>query len=254
MSQASASDALMRLNRLGVSYPDKQLFQNLDLALYAGQVTALLGPNGVGKTSLLRCCALLQSPTQGKVICSGSIGFVPQISELTTPYNVAQVVAMGRSAQSGMFGGLVMSDHMAIAQALEWCDLQALKHQAFTLLSGGERQRVLIARALAQAGDVLVLDEPMSAMDLSHQQSLLRLIARLAKELNKLVIFSTHIPQHALSVATHCVLLGEGGMVESGPAPAVLTEGKLAQCFGMTSRLTHLQSDNLLKPYLVPLF
>jgi iron complex transport system ATP-binding protein len=253
MSSLPDSAPLLTAHQISVAYSQKTLFQRLDISLHAGQVAALLGPNGVGKTSLLRCLAKLQQPSQGHVSVASVVGFVPQSSELNSPYTVAQVVAMGRSASAGLFGGLRVSDHAAIARALDWCDLHSLKHQVFTLLSGGERQRVLIARALAQESPVLILDEPMAAMDLYHQQGLLQLLKRLAQELHKLVIFSTHLPQHALSAASHCILMSSSGDVDIGEAAAVLTEQQLGRCFGVPCCLTNLPSAGRSKSYLVPL-
>lgn len=160
---------------------------------------------------------------------------------------------MGRGARAGMFGGLGAEDHAAIAQALEWCDLGPLMQRTFTALSGGERQRVLVARALARAADILVLDEPMAAMDLRHQVHLLALLGRLADQMNKLVIFSTHQPQHALSAASHTLLMAPGLPIDFGPTAHILTEAGLENCFGVPSRLIQIGVEANIKTYVVPL-
>ena len=250
---ASSQTAVLSVKGLGFEYPGRVLFEDLNLAWQLGQIVALLEPNGAGKTTLLRCCAKLLVPTQGKVHCACMIGYVPQISELTSPYSVNQVVAMGRGARAGLFGGMSSQDHEAIAQAIAWCELESLAERSFTALSGGERQRVLVARALAQSADVLVLDEPMAAMDLHHQVQLLALMSRLATQMNKLVIFSTHQPQHAMSAASHTLLMQPSKTVQSGTTEQVLTEQGLAQCFGVPVKLVHVCDEERRKPYVVPI-
>jgi len=253
MSTLSVESAVLSVQGLGFAYSSRALFQDLNLELRRGQAVALLGPNGAGKTTLLRCCAKLLAPTQGRVNCTATVGYVPQISELNAPYSVQQVVAMGRGARAGLFGGLSAQDHEAIAQAITWCDLEPLVQRTFTALSGGERQRVLVARALAQSADVLVLDEPMAAMDLRHQVQLLALLNRLATQMNKLVIFSTHQPQHALSVASHTLLMPPDLPLQWGVTQQVLTEQGLAQCFSVPARLVGISVEERTKTYVVPL-
>lgn len=238
---------------LAYAYPGRAVFQGVNLELQRGQLVALLGPNGAGKTTLLRCFSKLLEPTVGSVGCAATIGYVPQTSELNAPYSVLQVVAMGRGARAGLFGGLDAEDHAAIAQAVGWCDLEPLMQRTFTALSGGERQRVLVARALAQAADILVLDEPMAAMDLRHQVQLLALLGRLADQMNKLVIFSTHQPQHALSIASHTLLMAPERPIDFGPTAHILTECGLENCFGVPSRLIQIDVETDTKTYVVPL-
>lgn len=251
--QVAQKAPVLCVHALGFAYPGRSLFHGLNLELQRGQMVALLGPNGAGKTTLLRCCAKLLEPTEGVVRCAATIGYVPQTSELNAPYNVLQVVAMGRGARAGLFGGLNAQDHTAIAQAVTWCDLEPLLQRTFTALSGGERQRVLVARALAQAADVLVLDEPMAAMDLHHQVQLLALLGRLVAQMNKLVIFSTHQPQHALSVASHTLLMAPGRPMAWGATQDILTEQGLERCFGVPARLVQISMEERTKPYVVPL-
>lgn len=242
----------MTLKGVGFAYPEKPLFAGLDLELLRGSVVALLGPNGSGKTTLLRCCAKLLRPTSGQIDCP-DVGYVPQTSELNAPYTALQVIAMGRSAQSALFGRFTEQDHTAIAQAVRWCDLQSLLPRAFNTLSGGERQRVLVARALTQSADVLVLDEPMAAMDLHHQVQLLALLKRLAVQLNKLVIFSTHQPQHALSVASHTLMLTPSKHAIWGKTDDVLTEENVAHCLGVPAKLVPISVEESTKTYVVAL-
>lgn len=250
---AVTQPSVLAARNLGFAYGGAAVFHGLDLDLRRGQMVALLGPNGAGKTTLLRCLAKLVAPTAGSVRCAATIGYVPQSSELNAPYSVLQVVAMGRGARAGLFSGLGTEDHAAIAQALEWCNLVPLMQRTFTALSGGERQRVLVARALAQAADILVLDEPMAAMDLRHQVHLLALLGRLADQMNKLVIFSTHQPQHALSAASHTLLMAPGWPIDFGPTAHTLTEAGLENCFGVPSRLIQIDVETNIKTYVVPL-
>lgn len=243
----------IELRDAGFAYPGRTLWHGLNLTLQAGQIAAVVGPNGAGKTTLIRCLAGLTAPTTGEVVRHGRIGYVPQHSELTGPYSVAQVVAMGRAHHLGAFGSMRRIDREAVDHSLHCVELTALRERTFSSLSGGERQRVLVARALAQEAHILILDEPMAALDLRHQVRTLALLKELGAAHEMLVVFSTHVPQHALSVATRTLMLGSDRRLHHGATSEVLTEARLEGCFGVPARMVRLHLDSTERNYVVPL-
>ncbi|MEW5960873.1 MAG: ABC transporter ATP-binding protein, partial [Chloroflexota bacterium] len=163
--------------------------QEVNLALHGSEVVGLIGPNGAGKTTLLRALARLLPPQSGQVLLDGRdiwrlsprqvaqrIGRVPQSTQLVWPYTVEYIVRMGRYPHRSWLAPLNSRDAGAVEHALARLQLQPLRHRPLNTLSGGEQQRVLIARALAQEPVILLLDEPIANLDISHQYQVLALL------------------------------------------------------------------------------
>ena len=218
--------------------------QGVALELAAGEVLCLLGPNGTGKTTLLKTLLGLLPPHGGRVLAAGEdlagwpaarrarhLGYVPQSATPTFPFPVEDIVLMGRAARSPLFASPGAADRAAAAAALERVGIAALALRPFSALSGGERQMVLVARALAQEPAVLVLDEPTASLDFANQDRVLELIAGLAAE-GIAVIFTTHHPDQAFAVASHVAMLRDGGILAAGETRAVLTGPALTQLYG----------------------
>jgi iron complex transport system ATP-binding protein len=169
------------------------------------------------------------------------VAYVPQATQLNLPYRVRDVVAMGRVASSGWFGPRHVSDRAAIDRALVQMGLADLGDRTFTSLSGGERQLVVAARALATECGILVLDEPMAALDLKRQAHTLGVLQRLAAR-GTGIVFSTHQPDHALHVASSVLGLGPDANTLYGPTRDVCTEANLTRIYGVDVRLIDVQS------------
>ncbi|WP_284311420.1 ABC transporter ATP-binding protein [Labrys miyagiensis] len=212
------------------------LFENLSFSLASGQTLVLLGRNGRGKTTLLKCLAKLITPTAGSVRCNGVMGYVPQ--QFTPPfsYSVFDVVLMGRARHVGVFSNPTSRDRARTQEALELIGLASFAKRPVTTLSGGERQLVLIARALAAEADILLLDEPTSALDFRNQALVLSTLRRLAAERQLTVIMTTHEPTHALEVADRAILLHGSGMGEEGSVASMCTESKLSELYGISMK------------------
>jgi iron complex transport system ATP-binding protein len=203
------------------------------LMLPSGQSVALVGPNGSGKSTLLLVLAGLLRPTSGSVELRRDVrvAFVAQhqLQHRWMPISVGDVLRMGRYGERGLLGRLGAADRRAIADAAERMDVGAMVRRPFGDLSGGQRQRVLVAQALAARPDLLLLDEPITGLDLASQQRILEVIAD-ETAAGTSVVLSTH----HLGEARHTdrVLLLAGCIVADGPPDEVLRPALLAEAFG----------------------
>ncbi|MFP5072215.1 ABC transporter ATP-binding protein [Pseudonocardia nantongensis] len=202
----------------------------------------MLGPNGRGKSTLLRCAVGLLTPREGRMRGTESTAHVPQSHRSTFAYDVLDMALMGRSRRLGMFAAPGRLDVAAARDALEQVGMAELAERPFTTLSGGERQLVLIARAIAAEPAHLVLDEPASALDLNNQARLLELLRRLADG-GLGIVMTTHHPDHALEIADTVVLMQADATATVGPPTicsptppsARSTRSAPAACTGTTS-------------------
>lgn len=218
---------------------DEPVLADVSLAAQSGEVLALIGPNGAGKTTLLRAMSRVLRPQRGHVRLNGQniwelparqvaqrVACVAQNTRLTWPYTVRQVVALGRFPHRGWLSPYTADDRQVIEEALRCTGLWALRERPFQTLSGGEQQRAIIARALAQAPDALLLDEPAAHLDLKYQVIILDLVRELADG-GLTVVVSLHDLNHAACYADRLALLAEGRLLAVGEPAAILTAANL---------------------------
>jgi iron complex transport system ATP-binding protein len=227
-------------------------FRDLHLTVRAGEVLAVLGPSGRGKTTLLRVAAGLKRPTSGHVATSGAVGLVPQDFARTFPYEVADIVLMGRARHVGLLSMPGRRDREAAAAALAVTGMSAFAARAFDSLSGGERQLVLIARAIAGEPATLLLDEPAAALDLGNQDRVLTLLRRLADD-GLAIVFTTHQPNHALAIADKVLALPPDAPPHAGPTRDVLTDATVAALYGLPVATLDFEAAGRRRRAIVPL-
>lgn len=211
-----------------------------------GRVVGVLGPNGSGKTTLLRLAAGTLTPLEGRVMLDGvdiaqmtrrqlarRRSVVPQDSRAAFDLSALEVVLMGRYAHLGPFE-LEGAGDLAIARdALDATGTAALARRAFGTLSGGERQRIVIASALAQAADLMLLDEPTTALDLRYQIEIAELVRRLNRERGTTFLISTHDLNLAAALCGELILLRDGAVAARGPTTDVLTSANIRTLYGV---------------------
>lgn len=227
---------MLELEAVGFRYHrGTWLFRGVSFAVPAASTTAVLGPNGRGKTTLVRCAAGMLRPVEGSVHRGGPVGYVPQTRGGAFGYRVADMVLMGRASKVHPFASPGRSDRLAAQDAMERVGVAELADRAFPTLSGGEQQLVLIARAVAAGQPTLVLDEPATGLDLRNQARVLTLLRDLAGA-GMAVLLTTHQPEHAMFLADAVVLLVSPDDVRVGPAPELLTDEALTALYGIEVR------------------
>ncbi|MGI9083840.1 MAG: ABC transporter ATP-binding protein [Aeromicrobium sp.] len=228
---------MLELHDVGFRYPETGwVFRHVSLEVPAGSVTVVLGPNGRGKTTLVRCAAGLLAPLEGSVSHDGSIGFVPQASGGAFAYRALDMVVMGRARHVSLFGSPTRDDRVAALDAMDRIGVGHLAARQFPTLSGGEQQLVLIARAIASESPALVLDEPTAGLDLHNQAQIMSLLRKLMAD-GMGVLLTTHHPDHALYLADSVVLMEGRDSVRCGPATELLTEDALTRLYGIDVRI-----------------
>jgi iron complex transport system ATP-binding protein len=253
---------MLEARALGYGYPGRAVGRDLDLALAAGEVLCVLGPNGGGKTTLFRTLLGLLEAQAGEVRLQGEpldalpraevarrMGYVPQGHAAQFAFTVRDVVLMGRTAHVGLFAAPGAADRAAAERAIEALGIGALADRVLTELSGGERQLAMIARALAQGARLLVLDEPTASLDYGNQVRVLRELRRLAAD-GYAVVFSSHDPGQAFLAASGVLLLARGGALRQGTPQELVTAENLRQVYGVEVRVVPLDGTSVCLPVL----
>ncbi|MEM7140492.1 MAG: ABC transporter ATP-binding protein [Actinomycetota bacterium] len=243
---------------LHVSLGGVPIIEALDLDVAQGQWLNVIGANGAGKTTMLRAILSLVDH-RGSIDIEGlaagdrvararAVAYVPQSPVIPPGVSVADYVLLGRTPHRGVFGGDSASDRAIASEALERLDLLRLAGRDIRGLSGGERQRAVIARGLTQQSEILVLDEPTTALDLGHQLEVLDLIDELRVERGLTVLATLHDLTLAGRFGNRLALLSCGRVETVGEPAAVLTERTIAEFFGAQVRII----DDVDGPVIVP--
>jgi iron complex transport system ATP-binding protein len=237
-------------------YDGRPAVRDVSLALAGGQVCGLLGPNGSGKSTVLRLAAGLLAPRHGTVRLDGQplaamgraeiarrVAVVPQSAPMPDAFTGWEVAFAGRTPHLGPFRGSSAADDAIVCRALALVDAGPLADRRVSAMSGGERQRLLLARALAQEPDVLLLDEPTTHLDLAHQVAFLDLVLRLAEQAGLAIAIVFHDLSLASEYCDSLLLMHKGTIVARGTPAEVLTPALISSAYGLdVSVVRHPQS------------
>ena len=250
LDEAGAPQVRLAAEQVRLAYGENVVVDSLDLALTDGSFTAIVGPNGCGKSTLLRALGRLLRPTSGQVVLDGKpiaktstrevakvLGMLPQTPIAPEGLTVADLVARGRHPHQSWLRQWSRDDEDVVAEALRWTDMSEFADRPVDALSGGQRQRAWISMALAQGTDLLLLDEPTTYLDLSHQIDVLELVERLHTERGRTVAVVLHDLNLAARYARRLVAMKDGVLVASGTPAEVLTEELLAEVFDLEARV-----------------
>ncbi|WP_122770660.1 Fe(3+) dicitrate ABC transporter ATP-binding protein FecE [Pseudomonas viridiflava] len=235
--------SILQAQQLDIGYGATRIVQDLSFSPSPGKVTALIGPNGCGKSTLLKAFARILTPQSGSLTLDGKayrdlsardlarkVAFLPQVLPIPEGVSVRQLVAYGRSPHNSLWGRLSGADQHSVEQALQRMELETLADRPLSDLSGGQRQRAWLAMILAQDAAIVLLDEPTTYLDISHQVELLDLMRALSAE-GKTVITVLHDINQACRYADHLAVMQAGRLVASGTPGDVLNAELVCRVF-----------------------
>jgi iron complex transport system ATP-binding protein len=239
---------MIEVENLSVVLNGKTIVRDISFTAEQGKITAIIGPNGCGKSTTLKAICRINPIAGGAVRLLGrdvrdygykefarQLAILTQSPQAPADLTVRDLVAMGRFPYRSFFGKATAEDRKFIDWALQETNLEAYQNRVLSTLSGGERQRAWIAMALAQNPKVLLLDEPTTYLDISHQLEVLQLLYRLNEELGLTVVLVLHDLNQAMQFAHHVVVLKEGSLVTSGYPKDIITVDLLRRVFGVVA-------------------
>ena len=232
----------------------RPLFQNLNFEVSSGEMLMILGPNGVGKTTLLKCLLGFLKWTSGRSVYKNKkgeeyleadliqyISYVPQFNSVTFKYSGEEFVLMGRNPKLGPLSLPVKKDLAKVEQIFQEMGIEALKEKSVTTMSGGELKMLYIARALVAEPQLLILDEPEANLDIKNQIVVLNQLVSMVKKKDIGCIINTHYPDYALKIADKTILLSRGRSHIYGQTAEVINENSIREVFGVETRLLELK-------------
>ena len=238
-------EAIISLKNVNFGYPEsEQLLSDFSLDIHKSDFLGIIGPSGAGKTTLFRILSGFLHAHKGEITIAGSrirhisnlnrskyMAVVPQSIFTSMPYTVKQIVEMGRVSRASKFSGLSREDYRSISDVLDYVKMRKWSNRLFNSLSGGEKQRTMIAMALAQDPQILLLDEPMASLDIGLKVHLMSLLKRLNKERNITIAVISHDIQLAAAYCGRLVLINNGKIIADGETSTVLNSDIVSSAY-----------------------
>lgn len=234
-------------------YKNQMLFRDVNFSLEKGEVFAILGANGAGKSTMMNCIANLLTPLEGEIRLRGTplfklsireasrlIGYVPQMHTAAYGYDARDFVAMGRAPYLNFFQRPSRKDYQLVDETMEELGIDRLAYRPYTELSGGERQQVSIARAIVQQPEIIMLDEPTNHLDYGNQLRMMHLIQKLSRK-GYTIILTSHIPDHVLLLGGKVGILHGDGSFLTGKDEEVMTEENLKRIYQVDVHLVYMK-------------
>lgn len=251
----------LEVKDLSFSYGESETLRNINFDVQAGEFVSILGHNGSGKTTLLRCISGYLKVQAGEILLAGKpvsimpvrelarrMALVPQHALMEFDFTVRDIVLMGRNPHVKRFTGESEADYKAADAALEWTGMDALKNRSVLTLSGGEWQRTIVARAICQNSEILLLDEPVANLDVRHQIEILRMVRRLCRENGVSAICVMHDINLASHFSDTLLLLKGGKELAYGTSESVISEENLRNAYGIGAKVRSEQG----RPFMIP--
>lgn len=239
---------ILQVKNLNFSYSNQKILENISFAVKKGEIISVLGPNGVGKSTLVKCLAQIYKEQQANVfykqkslleykpkLLAQEIAYVPQNLEINFPLTVKEFVLLGRKPY--IKWNISQEDNQIAAEIMAKLSIENLSKRNLQNLSGGEKQKVSLARALAQKPELIILDEPTSNLDLNHQLELIKILNSLANKKDLTVIVVLHDLNLALNYTDKCLLLNQKKVYAYGKAEEVLTSENIKEVYQVESEI-----------------
>ena len=242
------------ISNAAYSYDEEgdNVFENITFSVGEGDIFCVLGPNGTGKSTLIKCIGNLLRLKQGSIKLEGEdilsldnvdvakkIGYIPQVHSPTFPFSVLDVVLMGRAPHLSLLSSPAEKDFAMARDAIKVVGIPHLIDKPYTEISGGERQLVLLARILAQQPSILLLDEPTSHLDFGNQIRILNMIDKLAKN-GLSIIMASHFPDHAFLTSNKVAIMKGGTFIDMGSPDKVITEENMKSAYGVDVKIVYV--------------
>lgn len=248
---------MIEVKDIQVGYDERIIIEELSVQIPKGKITTIIGPNGCGKSTLLKTMARILKTKKGVVYLDKKVlhetsskeiakkmAILPQTAEAPAGLTVRELITYGRFPHQSRFGRLKKEDMEAIDWAIEATQLSEFQDRSIEALSGGQRQRVWIAMALAQDTEVIILDEPTTYLDMSHQLDVLQLLEDLNRKHNKTIIMVLHDLNHASRFSHYLIAMRDGNVITSGNPMEVMTQQNLQKIFQIEPLLTTCPFSN----------
>ena len=247
----------MTVQNLSFAYGEREILHDISFSVEYGEFVSVLGPNGVGKSTLFRCMLGLLSPTKGGVFVDGlpvaqlgaralaeKIAYIPQSHSPVFNFSVYDMVLMGTTAQTGSFASPGKRQRSLTKKALKRLGIDHLADRGYASLSGGERQLVLMARAIAQEAKVLVMDEPSAALDFGNRMRVMHTVQSLTRD-GYAVIQSTHDPEQAYMYSDKILALNSGRVVAFGTPQDTMDASLVSALYGVDVEVCSMREDKI---------
>lgn len=247
---------ILEIKNVSCGYDKKPIVRDISFIVRSGEICCILGPNGVGKTTIFKTVLGFLKPIKGEILVDGVniqnwtsaklarvLGYVPQAHVPPFSYKVIDVVLLGRTSHIGYFGKPSKLDYKAAENALEDMGITYLRDIPYTEISGGERQMVLIARALAQQPEFLIMDEPTANLDFGNQVRVLKQIKKLSAS-GLGIVMTTHVPDQTFQFPCNVALLQKNGIFSFGDSNKIVTEKNLKSAYGVDVKIAELIEVN----------
>ncbi|MCP4231388.1 MAG: ABC transporter ATP-binding protein [bacterium] len=247
---------------LDFAWGDLEALSGVSFSLEAGETAAIIGPNGAGKSTLLRLLSGFLKPDAGTIRiepfgeisgmnrreAARTVALVPQYSSIYSPYTVEKLVQLGRYPYVGMFGGFGEKDEEAVEAALAATGMAPLRGRTVTTLSGGEFQRAIIAKALAQEPEILLMDEPTAHLDISAQMGILEIVREYSEKRSVTVVSVLHDINLAAAFFNRVLILRAGKIIADGGVNETLTEDTIEKAYNWPVRTLDLTGRKIIVP------
>lgn len=252
----------INIKNLNFSYENKEVLKNISLNFKKGKIYTILGPNGTGKSTLLKIINRWLKVPSNKVFyddidinllktndIARRVAVIPQENSLQVDFLVEEIVLMGRYVHLGRFENEKNKDFKIADKAMKNTNTYALKNRNINKISGGEKQKVIVARALAQETQVILLDEPVSQLDLYHQLDIMNIIQNLVTKEKKTAIYILHDINLAVEFSDELIFMKEGRIFSKGIPDKILNEGLIKEIYGVDTMIIKNELTN--KPHVI---
>jgi ABC-type cobalamin/Fe3+-siderophores transport system ATPase subunit len=243
---------MLELRNVSFTYGETRALRDITVSFGANQLVALAGPNGSGKSTLLKLASRVAHPSRGEIVYAGralrdwpakeyakQVGYLPQETEPAFPMRALEVVVSGRAPFLGRFAWEGEGDFAAARKALEMCDASHLAERYLDEMSGGERKRVFLARVLAGTPRVILLDEPLAALDIAHVQQFSRLLRDIVDRTGSTVVFASHDLNWAAAYSDRMLVMRDGALALDAVPRDVMRPDVVGELFGFDANVTN---------------